>query len=265
MKLSTVIDEYAHLDSPFHHWELRSKLIGFLVLIFAVSFVSQPLMLAAAAVISLSVFIVSGLPWSFLLRRLRYPSFFLLALLLIIPFVTGQTIVMSLGPLDLRQEGIAAVAVIAARFLSILVLGIVLFGTAPFLDTIRSMRALGLPPIMADMVLLTFRYLHEIGSDLEKMQTAAGLRGFRFHPFNLKELSVPAWLSGSLIVRSYERSEWVYKAMLLRGYGCSGADRRSDFIITGEDMFRITVFGLLAAVLVAGDTWLGNGAIGWVQ
>lgn len=41
------------------------------------------------------------------------------------------------------------------------------------------MRALGLPAVLADMTLLSYRYIYEIGDDLETMETAMGLRGFR--------------------------------------------------------------------------------------
>ncbi|MFC2033094.1 energy-coupling factor transporter transmembrane component T family protein [Chloroflexota bacterium] len=198
----TIIDEYSHLGSPFHRWELRCKLIGFIILIFAFSFVRDLFILLVMLAVTVIIYFISRLPVSFLLRRLRYPSFFLLAMVLILPFISGQTIIMSLGPFDLRQEGLFSVLLIAIRFLSILTIGLVLFGTAPFLTTIKAMNALGLPAIMSDMVLLSFRYLHEIGSDLRKMQIAAKLRGFHHHRFSFRSLSVPAWLSGSILVTS---------------------------------------------------------------
>ena len=126
------------------------------------------------------------------------------------------------------------------------------------------MRALGLPAIMADMVLLSFRYLHEIGSDLRKMQIAARLRGFRHHKFSLRSLSVPAWLSGSILVRSYERSEWVYKAMILRGYGHAGR-YQDGFQIHAHDIVVLAVFLTVAAGFVAGDVLFGHGAVSLLQ
>jgi len=263
MKIA-IVDEYTHLDSPLHHWELRCKLIGFLVLIFAFSYVRDLVMLLVMIAVTGAIFSISRLPVSFLLRRLRYPSFFLLVVVLVLPFISGQTIVMSLGPLDLRQEGLLSVLLIAVRFLSILTVGLVLVGTAPFVNTIRAMRALGLPAIMADMVLLTFRYLHEIGSDLRKMQIAARLRGFRHHRFSLRGLSVPAWLSGSILVRSYERSEWVYKAMILRGYG-QATTLPDEYQIHPRDILLLIIFLIVAAGFVAGDVLFGHGAAGLFQ
>jgi cobalt/nickel transport system permease protein len=253
------IDEYSNLSSPLHRWELRCKLIGFIVLIFAFSSVRDLVMLLAMIVVTAAIYAISRLPASFMLRRLRYPSFFLLVVVLILPFVSGQTIIMSLGPLDLRQEGLLSVLLIAVRFLSILIIGLVLFGTAPFLATIKAMRALGLPAILADMVLLSFRYLHEIGNDLQKMQISAKLRGFHQHRFSLRNLKIPAWLSGSILVRSYERSEWVYKAMLLRGYG--HAERPQDeFQIHTRDIVILVVFLMIAAGFIVGDILCGHGS-----
>ena len=251
MKLE-IIDEYSGLDSLLHRWEPRCKLIGFLVLIFAFSFVQDLRLLLAMVAVTLTIYLISRLPVSFILRRLRYPSFFLLVLILILPFLSGQTVVLSIGPLDVRQEGLLAVLLIAVRFLSILTTGLILFGTAPFLTTIKAMRALGLPAILADMVLLSFRYLHEIGSDLQKMQTSMNLRGFRRRRFGLRGFRIPAWLSGSLLVRSYERSEWVYKAMILRGYG-HAARTRGEFQTRTRDLIILAVFLLIAAGFVAGD------------
>lgn len=257
MKLA--LDEYAHLDSPFHRWDPRCKLVGFLAVIFAFSFIRDLRMLVAMVVVTVIIYIVSRLPASFTLSRLRYPSFFLLALVLILPFLAGQTIVMSIGPLDLRHEGLIAALQIATRFLCILTIGVILFGTAPFLTTIKAMRALGLPAILADMLLLAFRYLHEIGGDLHKMQTAMSLRGFNKHRFNVRALRILAWLGGSILVRSYERSEWVYKAMLLRGYG-HAPHPRSEFHTRSSDIITLGVFLLVAAGFVAGQILCGSGS-----
>ncbi len=262
MKLE--LDEYTDLGSPLHRWEPRYKLIGLMVLIFAFSFVRDLRMLLAMVVVTIAIYIISKLPVSFLLRRLRYPSFFLLVVVLILPFVSGQTIVISIGPLDMRQEGLLTVLLIATRFLSILTIGLILFGTAPFLTTIKAMRALGLPAILADMVFLSFRYLHEIGSDLQKMQTSMSLRGFQEHRFSFRGFRILAWLGGSILVRSYERSEWVYKAMLLRGYG-HAPHPRSEFQTHARDVITLGVFLLIAAGFVTGDILYRHGLAALLQ
>jgi len=262
MKLG--IDEYTNLDSPFHRWEPRYKLISLMTLIFAFSFVRDLRMLAAMVAVTVAFYIVSKLPASFLLRRLRYPSFFLLAIVLTLPFLSGQTVIMSIGPLDLRQEGLLAVLLIATRFLSILTIGLVLFGTTPFLTNLKAVRALGLPGIMADMALLAFRYLQEIGQDLRRMQTSMRLRGFRKRRFSIHGLRIFAWLSGSILVHSYDRSEWVYKAMVLRGYG-HAPHPRGEFQARPRDVITLCVILAIAAGFISGDILFGHGSATLLQ
>ena len=262
MKLA--FDEYAHLDSPLHRWDPRYKLIGLMVLIFAFAFVRDLRMLPAMVVVACAIFITSRLPASFMAMRLRYPSLFLLVLVLILPFISGHTVVMSIGPLDVRQEGLISVLLIATRFLCILTVGLVIFSTAPFLTTIKAMRALGLPAILTDMILLAFRYLYEIGGDLQRMETSMRLRGFREQRFSRHGLGVLAWLGGSILVRSYERSEWVYKAMIVRGYG-SGPRLKDEFRASTCDLILLSVTILLAAAFIVGDILFGHGSTALLQ
>ena len=249
------IDEYSHLKSPLHRWDPRFKLIGFLCIIFAFSFVRELYLLPAMVLVTIGILFISRLPASFVLTRLRYPSFFLVVVIVLLPFLSGETILASIGPFDLREEGLLAVVLIATRFLSILTIGLILFGTAPFLTTIKAMRALGLPAILSDMILLTFRYLFEIGDYLQRMQTALRMRGFRARGFSFGDLGVLAWLGGSILVRAYERSEVVYKAMILRGYGQSSPGRY-EFKSCTFDVIVLGVALFVSAGFVVGDVIL---------
>ena len=239
------LDEYTHLDSPLHRWDPRLKLVALMALIFAFSFVQDLRLLPAMFVVTGALYAVSKFPLSFLWTRLRYPGFFLIVVVVLLPFLSGQTVILRIGPLALRQEGCLALILIAARFLSILTVGLVLFGTAPFLTSMKAVRALGLPSVLADMALLAYRYLNEIGDDLGRMETAMRLRGFQSHRLSRRGLDTLASLAGSLLVRSYERSERVYKAMILRGYG-QPTRSLDDFQVRPRD-----VIGLVAALLVA--------------
>lgn len=261
------LDEYAHLDSLLHRWEPRCRLIGLVALIFAFSFVRDLRLLPAMLAASFALYAVSRLPVSFLVKRLRFPGFFLLMMAVLLPFLSGQTVLLRIGPLALRQEGCLHLLLIVARFVSILTAGLVLFGVAPFLTTIKAMRALGLPPVLADMTLFSYRYIYEIGADLETMETAMGLRGFRARRFGRGAVTAPlggdappllgvlASLAGSILVRSYEQSERIYKAMVLRGYGrpvCSP----DGFQVRPQDVAGLAVVILVAAGFVAAEILL---------
>jgi cobalt/nickel transport system permease protein len=215
------LDDYAYLDSPLHRWEPRYKLIGLASLILAFSFVQHLGLLPVMLLITGGLYWLSRLPMRFLLSRLKLPGFFLLGIAVLLPFLAGETILLRLGPLAVRQEGVLALVLIATRFLCILTVGVILFGTGPFIRNIRAMRALGLPSLLADMILLSYRYIYEIADYLSTMRKAMRLRGFQAKRFSLRNMKMLASLIGSLLIRSYEQSDQVYKAMVLRGYGQS--------------------------------------------
>lgn len=252
------LDAYAHLDSPIHRWEPRCKLVALLAVIFAFSFVEQPRLLPAMGVVTLALYKVSRLPLSFLLNRLRYPGFFLLAIVVLLPFTVGSTVIFQLGFLALRQEGLRAVVLIATRFLCILTVSLILFGTAPFLTNVKAMRSLGLPALIADMTLLSYRYIEQFADDLARMQRAMRLRGFRASRLSRRNLMVFASLAGTLLVRSYEQSQQVYQAMVLRGYGQAPERRRPRFQTCRSDVIALLVTCLVAVGFVTAEILIGH-------
>jgi cobalt/nickel transport system permease protein len=217
MKLA--LDQYAYLDSFIHRWKQPPKLLSLFILIIAFSWVQHLILLPVMLLTTVSLFILSKLPLSFLLSRMRYPGLFIAAVVLFLPFFSGNTVIFTWGIVKIRQEGCLAVLLIVTRFISILTVSLLLFGTAPFITTIKAMRSLYLPSVIVDMMLLSYRYLEEFGETLKTMERAIKLRGFDSHKFTKRNLEVFARLTGSLFVRSYEQSQRVYQAMILRGYG----------------------------------------------
>ncbi|MGF1536919.1 MAG: cobalt ECF transporter T component CbiQ [Elainellaceae cyanobacterium] len=229
------IDAHAHLDSWIHRWDPRYKLVAIACLIFAFAWVESLWLLPLMVVITVGLYRASRLPLSFLRQRLRYPGIFLLGIVVLLPWQAGETVLWQGGGLSLRQEGLVAVVLIACRFLCIITAGLVLLGTMTFLTTIKAMRSLGLPRVLSDMTLLTYRYLFEVTDNLLTMQRAMRLRGFpsgaarkhtherahrhSHHRLSLRDINRLASLTGTLFIRSYEQSERIYNAMKLRGYG----------------------------------------------
>ncbi|MEQ8754194.1 MAG: cobalt ECF transporter T component CbiQ [Coleofasciculus sp. G1-WW12-02] len=242
------LDFYANLDSSIHRWEPRCKLIGLFSLIFAFSFVEHLSLLPGLLMVTLVYYRLSRLPLSFLRSRLRYPGFFLLTITLLLPFTVGSTVIVQIGILSLYKEGIVALALIATRFLCILTVSLILFGTAPFLSTVKAMRSLGLPAVLADMTLLTYRYIEQFGEDLIKMKRAMQLRGFRATRLSRRNLNVLASLVGSLLVRSYNQSQQVYQAMILRGYGYTLKHRKPPSSINRVSRGDLIAVGITLAI-----------------
>lgn len=214
------LDTHAGLHSPLHHWHPRAKLVGMGLLMLGFTSVQQVQLVPICLLVTAVLYAISGLPWSFLRSRLRYPGLFLLGMVIALPLLSGSTVLWQWGPLAIRQEGLLAMGLIAGRFFSIVTVGMVLLGTTPLLTLVETLSSLGLPPILAEMALLAYRYLFDIAEQLEHLQQAMRLRGFQPRG-NRQSWHQLAAVTGTLLVRSYEQSERVYKAMRLRGYGNS--------------------------------------------
>jgi cobalt/nickel transport system permease protein len=256
------LDEYAARPSALAHWEPRCKVVGLGALILAFSCLREPWLLLMALLVAGLVFRVSRLPGRFLLTRLRVPAVFLIAIGLLLPWIDGTTILLRVGPLALRAEGLRTLAEIVVKFLAIFTVGVALFGTAPLPKSIRALRGLGLPRLLADLMLFAYRFVHEIGADLDRMRTAARLRGFDARRQGLRLLRTTTSLAATLLVRSHERAETVHCAMLLRGYGGAG-DWGLQRVPRAADVLAALAAACAAVGMVAADLWLRGGPAWW--
>jgi cobalt/nickel transport system permease protein len=251
------LDQYAHLDSPVHRWTMTTKLIGLIVLMFTFAIVTSPWLLVPMIIVTALIFHLSKLPLPFLRSRLQTPGFFILFLVVLLPFITGSTPLITVGPLTIYVEGLSSAILLAVRFICILTLTVILFGTDTFLNAIRAMRALKFPDTLADITLLTYRYIFEVGNTFAQLRVAVRLRGFRNNRFSLQTISVLASLLGNMLVRSYEQSDRVYKAMILRGYG-AGPVSLSEFDVSRNDILKLVTMLAVATAFVVGQFAVGS-------
>ena len=94
--------------------------------------------------------------------------------------------------------------------------------TTPFHDLIDALRALRLPRIMVSIISFMYRYLAVLTDEARRMNRAKAARSAVVtgraggsHPL---AGGVTGSMVGSLFLRSYERSERIYAAMLARGF-----------------------------------------------
>lgn len=200
-----------------HTWDVRLKIIGFIALIFSFSFIKNIKLVPLMMVLSVILWIISKVPFYFLVRRWRIASLFILMMDLIYLFFSKGDALFHIGFLNITYMGFINSILITTRALCILTLVSILFATTSYVDIVKGMGELGLPVILTDMFLFTYRYIFEVGSNLEKMQRAMGLRGFKGK--KIKDIGKISSLVGAVFVRSYGQADRIYNAMILRGYG----------------------------------------------
>ncbi len=252
-----MINEAATSDRPggslLTRWEPRIKLAGLFALIFSFAFVQNIYLLPFMILITITVYTLSGLPPGFLFSRLRLPGFFLLAVAVILPFWSGPTVLWQFGPLALRLEGLMLLLLIATRFVCILTVAIALFGTTSLWELTLTLRSWGIPWLLTDLLLFTYRYLYQLGDDFQRMRTAARLRGFAGDSYSA--LKPFAFMTGTMLVRSHEQAERVFQAMTLRGYG-NGTCPLPDFRPALTDYLLLAMALICATALIGAQVML---------
>lgn len=157
---------------------------------------------------------LSQLPYrTVFLRSLVEIPFVLFALLM--PFFGTGAKVQFLG-LELYEAGLWAGAGIVAKGTIGVVTAIILSGSTSARDILGGLEKLRVPAPLVSIATFMLRYLNVINDELGRMKIARESRGFEER--GLKSWRILAQTVGALFIRSYERGERVYLAMLSRGF-----------------------------------------------
>lgn len=210
-------ERYSGINSPLHRWETRVKLISLFVLIVSIVTVGEVSQALAGLIVSLLLILISGLPLRHILRFMKWPFIFLLPLLVILPFTAGGEPLFSYHSLTLSREGLHLGLLFMIRGIAAALLALILVGTAPFNVNINALKSLGMPGPLAQIFLFAYRYIFLLNEDLQTMRKSLASKGFEMRS-SARSARIMAMAVAMLLIRSYERSEDVFNAMLSRGY-----------------------------------------------
>jgi cobalt/nickel transport system permease protein len=157
---------------------------------------------------------VAGLSPALVARRLRIEVPFLL-FAAFMPFTGAGPRVELLG-VSLSEPGLWAAWNIVAKGTLGVAASIVLAATTPVADLLRGLDRLRVPRVITAIAGFMVRYLGIVAGEAQRMHVARQSRGY--DPRWLWQARGMAASAGTLFVRSYERGERVYLAMLARGY-----------------------------------------------
>ena len=210
-------DRFSRLDSPLHNWEARTRLISLFILIISIVIAGDIIHALAGLAISILLVLISGLPLSQAVAFMKWPFIFLLPMLLILPITTSVEPYLDFGLLKISQEGLNLGLLFMIRGLAAAFSALVIMGTAPFNVNISSLSSLGMPGSLAQIFLFTYRYVFLLYDELQTMKRSLDSKGFEMRS-NVRSAGILATAIAMLLIRSYERSEDVFNAMLSRGY-----------------------------------------------
>jgi cobalt/nickel transport system permease protein len=245
-------DPYREVDSFIHHLDPRAKFIATLALVTAIALVPRASWLAYGLflVLIFVLLMLSRVPPLYVLKRSLAVLPFVVMIAIFMPFFKEGTSVwgFDLGSwhIGITREGLVLVGGIFSKaWLSMLAL-ILLTATTSMVDLLKGLERLKMPSIMVMLMSFMYRYLFVISDESARLRLARDSRslggGVRLHVRTL------GYMAGSLFLRSYERGERIYGAMLSRGF--DGHSRSLNELSFRASDILFTALMILAAAAI---------------
>ena len=244
-------------SSLFHSWVPSVKIATLLLGAFLIVSL-HTLAWALVALFACGLCVeLTGMSWTRPLRRLAALGGFLGMLVVIIPLTSpvqaGDTVLLLpwLRQWPFNLAGVHLALTIVCKAMAVALLMEPMLATSSLTQTMQGFTKLGLPASLNQMILLCHRYIFVFQEEMQRMQRSMRVRGF-VPRTNIATLRTMGGGFGMLFIRSFERTERVYEAMLSRGYqGRFPADVRQE--ITRKDLVKGGVFIMIGAMLLIGD------------
>jgi len=248
------IDRYSHLTSPLQRWDPRVKIASLAVFVLGLALIKSLPVAAVALLCALILVYLAGLPVHFVAQGVKWVSVFLIPFLLIMPLSYPGVATFHVLGLPFAWEGFRLALVIMVKALAIVLVAYAMFGSSRFDISMIALQRLKCPKVIVQMLLFTYRYVFVFLAEMQRMDTAMRSRGFVKRP-DRRTLQVMGNFVGTLLVRSFERTERIYKAMLSKGYQ-GEFHTLTLFSTTGKDFAKafmvLTLIFLLLGVDMAG-------------
>ena len=239
-------------SSVIHRLDPRFKIILAAVFSIIIAASSRWAALIPGLFFAALLVLVARLSFKKLLIRLTLVNGLILLLWFFLPFSLEGTPLFSIGPLTATREGVLYVTRLTLRS-NIIVLSLIsLISTTSIFALGHAMKQLRIHDKIIQLFLFTFRYIHVIHVEYQRLHNALKIRGFR-PKTDMHSYRTYAYLVGMLLVRSYDRAERIKKAMYCRGFKGQFYSL-SKFSLKPGDFF-ITSLMLLATGIIALLQW----------
>ena len=216
------LDKYSDLVSVIHRLDPRVKVISFFVLILII--VSTPpqelVKFSGYFLMLLILLLLSRVPFLYVFARSLVIIPFVLLIAIFIPFFKGGEVAGSYNFLTLHltvsHKGILIFQnILIKSWLSVLSLTI-LASTTKFSSLLKALESLRVPRVLILIASFFYRYMFLLIDGIMRIKNARDSRSFKKSP--LYQFKVIGYMIGELFIRTYERAERIYLAMLSRGF-----------------------------------------------
>jgi cobalt/nickel transport system permease protein len=235
-----------------HRLAPECKVVALVSFVVAVAVTPREALWAFAAYAAILAVLVrsAGITFLAVARRLTIEIPFLL-FALSLPFMGSSETYRFLG-LTLQVEGVWAAWNIVVKATLSLAAAVLVASTTPAADLLRGLQRLRAPKAMIGIAAFMIRYADLITGEMKRMGIARVSRGH--DPRWIWQARAVASSAGTLFVRSYERGERVYLAMLSRGFSGSLPVIEERRALGAE--WRRTAIIVAVSAIVASLAWV---------
>ncbi len=255
---ANIFDRYQNKASPLHHLSPIVKVVVAVLFIFSNALLPDGAWLSF--VISWGIILIfnllAKLKWYYTLKLSVIALPFALAAITALFSLPGKTLaIWQIGSLELILTDAGLL-----RFLSILTrswlsvqIAILLVATTQFPDLIHALEHLRLPKMLVTIIAFLYRYMSVLSDEVLRLMRARQARSAILPKQKgggslLWRARTAGNMVGQLFLRSYERSDRIYYAMLSRGY--SGHLRTlNPHNLQARDWFFIAISFFFIALL----------------
>ena len=239
-------DPFSKGDSFLHQANPVVKIISAAALTLVVALSKSFIPVFAGLLVSLVLLASARLFCGTVFRRMAAINGFIVFLWITLPLTYGGDVPMSVGPFALSGDGVRLAALITLKSNAVFLFFVALLATSTVAELGHGMEALQVPPKLCFLILFLYRYIFVISAEYNRLARAARIRCFKPRT-NLHTYKTYAQLCARTLVKSWNRSQRVREAMLLRGFNGRFYPMR-ERTMTGHD--RIFLAGMAVTVII---------------
>ena len=223
-----IFDRYHHTTSFFHRLDPRVKVVITVAYLLSNALLPDGAWLAfgLAWLCLLGLNALSNLGTLFTFKRSFVALPFALVAITVLFTIPGEPIFsfrLLMWDLSITDMGLLRFESILVRSWLSVQMAILLVATARFPDIVHALEHLRVPSILTTIIAFLYRYLFVLADEVFRLLRArearsAAAAGSRSGGSVAWRAGVAGHMAGQLFLRSYERSDRVYNAMLARGY-----------------------------------------------
>lgn len=201
----------------------RIKIVSFLAIIFCMILtpITRLKDFGLYFTLILAITFFSNLTFSQVLKKVLVLIPFVLFIAMVVPFVKEGNVCWSMKmgywKVQVTYEGIGTfLNIIVKSGLSLFLLVVASLTTA-FSDFLKGLDMLCMPRLLIMLMSFMYRYIYVLLDEAKRLMRARSLRyfGSRYRG----QFQVIGYMIGVLFIRTFERAERIYHAMIVRGFG----------------------------------------------